>query len=143
MNLGPVTLARPGARPAARSGRRLGQENLLSVQVNRDGVAAPSVAVEVMLADGSMEEGLTDPSGAFNLTYGPDWFGMATIRITPPDGVEDMGEANVQAVDLQGGPQEVLFEMHSVSPGAAPAQTKGIVAGIATVVLLTLFGASV
>lgn len=136
MKLGQVPLAQPGAR------RRLGQENMLSVQVNRDGVAAPGIPVEVMLADGSMEEGATDPSGAYNLTYGPDWFGMATVRITPPADVEDMGEMNAQGVDLQGGPVDAVFEMHSVAPPPEDT-TKGLVAGLATVVLLTIFGASV
>ncbi len=143
MKLGQIPLAQPG-RPALKQGRRsLGQENMLSVQVNRDGVAAPAIPVEVMLADGSMHGGFTDPSGVYNRTYAPDLFGMATIRITPPADVEDMGEMNAQGVDLQGGPVDAIFEMHSVAPPPAEDTTKGLVAGLATVVLLTIFGASV
>ncbi len=141
MRLGQVPLAQPGNLGMGQP-RYLGQENMLSVQVKRDGIAEPGVDVEVIMADGSLEMGVTDEAGAYNLSYGPDAFGLATVQIMPPDGVEDMGEDTAQGVDLSGGSASVAFEMHSIAPGAAPDETKGLVTGIATVVLLTIFGAS-
>ncbi len=135
MRLGQIPLAQP-----RRS--HLGQADVLTVQVNRDGTPAPGVAVEVMLANGSKDEGVTDATGAYALSYGSDAFGMATVLITPPADVQDMGEDTAQGVELAGGAADVLFEMQSVAPVAAVDETKGLVVGIATVVLLTIFGAS-
>ncbi len=142
MKLGQVPLAQPGNLGMGQP-RYLGQENMLSVQVNRDGIAEPGVDVEVIMSDGSLETGVTNEVGAYNLGYGPDAFGLATVLITPPEGVEDMGEDTAQGVDLSGGSASVAFEMHSVAPAASPDATKGLVAGIATMVLLTIFGASI
>ena len=141
MKLGQVPLAQLRNLGVVRA-KRLGLAGQLIVQVNRDGVAAPGVDVEVILANGSLEMGVTDEAGAYELTYRTDAYGLAAVLITPPDGVEDMGEDTAQGVDLSGGAASVAFEMHSIAPGAAPDETKGLVAGIATVVLLTIFGAS-
>lgn len=137
MKLGPVTLAQPGARM---SGRRvqLGQENMLTVQVNRDGVAAAGVPVEVVFQDDSMESGVTDPSGAFNYTYGPEAYGQTAIQITPPDDVRQMDDVGFQLADLQGGPVDVVFEMHSLKE--APKASRDIVAALATTALMVFLG---
>ncbi len=141
MRLGQIPLAQPGNRILEQR-RHLGQADVLTVQVKRDGIAAPGVAVEVMLADGSRDEGVTDEGGTYAVSYGSEAFGMATVLITPPADVQDMGEDTAQGVDLAGGTADVLFEMHSIAPVATMDETKGLVAGIATVVLLTIFGAS-
>ncbi len=137
MRLGQVPLVQPGVR---RQPRYLGQmEDVLSVQVLRDGLAAPGIPVSVTLSEGS-HIGETDAAGLYAAPYvGGD---MATVRITPPVDVVDMGEYAAQTVDLQGGPEEVVFEMHTAAPPDLIEETKGTVAAIATVVLLTLFGAS-
>ncbi len=141
MRLGQIPLAQPGNRILGQH-KSLGLAGSLTVQVNRDGVAAPGVAVEVILANGSRDEAVTDESGTYTMTYRTDAYGIATVLITPPADVQDMGEDTAQGVDLAGGTADVLFEMHSIAPVATMDETKGLVAGIATVVLLTIFGAS-
>jgi hypothetical protein len=137
MKLGPVTLAQPGARMGGRR-VQLGQENMLTVQVNRDGVAAPGVPVQIVFQDDSMEEGVTDPSGAFNFTYGPELYGQTAIQITPPAGVREMEDAGFQLADLQGGPVDVLFEM--LSTKEAPKKSRDIVTALAATAILVFVG---
>lgn len=139
VTLGPVALAqsRPvslGSRPAY----RMGQASLLSVRVLRDGVAAAGVPVEVMLMNRT-EELVTGSEGMVEVGYGPENYGMATIRISPPSGVRDMGEGTVQTVELNGAPStEVVFKMMSLEEELS--RSKNAVVALATSALLVLVG---
>lgn len=134
MRLGEIPLAQP---------RHLGQgadEGTLAILVKRDGIATPGIPVEVIFSDGSVAEGVTDAAGEHSILYGFDRLGTAVIRITSPSDVYPVDDINI---DLQGGLREAVFLMHTIAPPGVEDRTRSIVAGLATVALLTMFGASV
>ncbi len=144
VNLGPIALAQPrtmnlGAPRAYRMGQEEVSMDALTVRVLRDGVGAPGVSAEVMLMDRT-EDVVTGPDGSVAVPYGAASYGMATVRITTPDDVRDMGEANVQSIDLPGGPAELVFEMLSIEE--APTKGRDAAVALAAAALLVLIGTS-
>jgi hypothetical protein len=124
--MNPVT---PAARwsPAMHAQRRfIGQapapsaNDILNVLVQTDGAPTEGVAVEVMLQNGDTKTGVTDSAGAFALPYTAAQRGQAVVRITPPEGVEDIGEASVQGADLKGGPIAAQFALVSAPSEGSP-----------------------
>lgn len=120
--MNPVT---PAARwsPALHARRPfIGQaaSDVLTALVQKDGVPVEGVAVEVMLQNGDTKTGVTDSAGKFALPYTAAQRGQAVARITPPEGVEDIGEAVAQGADLQGGPVALQFDLVSAPSEGAP-----------------------
>lgn len=120
--MNPVT---PGARwsPAMHSQRRfVGQAvppaDILTVSVLKDGVPLAGVAVEVMFMSGDGTNGVTDSAGKFSTPYNAVQRGQAVVRITPPEGVEDIGEGTAQGADLQKGSVAIQFNLVGVSEGS-------------------------
>jgi hypothetical protein len=140
MKLNAVRIASPGG---VRLAAHLGQtKSLLAVTVTIDGGPAAGVPVEVLFADGSSAEGLTDPSsGMFQAEYGPSQYGPAVVRITPPPGVEDLGEDTAQGAELTKDPANLSFVMTS-SPSGGNGKTKELLTVAATLGVLMVAGLS-
>lgn len=137
--------ALPDARwsPAIRSHRRfMGQApaspDILTVLVFKDGQAIGNVPLEIMFQNGESKAGSTDAGGTFVTTYTQAQRGQATIRITPPGNVEDLGEGSAQGVQLAGGPSEVKFQLVG-SGGAGPALVGIGLAGVLYALVLAPF----
>lgn len=123
----------PGARwsPAMHSQRRfVGQAvppaDILMVSVRKDGAPLAGVSVEVMFMSGDGANGVTDSAGKFSTPYNAVQKGQAVVRITPPEGVEDLGEGTAQGADLQKGPVAVQFDLVGVSADTSPLVGLGI-----------------
>lgn len=127
----------PAARwqPANSNARRplMGLNDLpkLNVSVRKDGQPLAGAEFEVMFADGSTKKGATDINGIATVEYTSSQIGQAVVLLTPPDGVQDLGEDNAQGVNLQGGEAKaVAFELTSAPSSGNPVIGLGIVAAI-------------
>lgn len=90
--------------------------DVLAVSVTRDGSPLAGIALEVMFMNGDTKLGVTDAAGLLSQPYTTAQRGQAVIRITPPEGVEDIGEGSAQGADLKGGPVAVQFLLVGVAP---------------------------
>lgn len=123
--MNPVT---PGARwhPAMQSRRPyIGQQTqtpptpTLTTLVVKDGGPLAGVAVEVMFQNGDSPKGVTDAMGKFVVPFTPVQQGQTVVRITPPEGVEDIGEGAAQGINLTGpSASQVKFDLVGVSQGS-------------------------
>jgi hypothetical protein len=134
-------------RLSSRQGRALGQVEgpllkgpLLAVTVTLDGGPAGGVPVEIMFANGSSVNGLTDDaSGMFQTEYNYAQYGQAIVRITAPPEVEDIGEGSAQGITLSATPANLSFELTSVP---AADITRNLVAAAVATAITMAFGLS-
>jgi hypothetical protein len=130
----------PAARwsPAIRSRRPfIGQAapaDIVTVIVYKDGQALAGVPVEIMFQNGESKTGTTDAGGTFVSSYTQAQRGQGTVRIAPPEGVEDLGEGTAQGIGLTGGPAEVKFQTVGVG-GASPLVGIGVAGALYALVL--------
>jgi hypothetical protein len=80
---------------------------------------------------------VTDDKGKFAVVVTPAQKGQAVVRITPPEGVEDIGEGSAQGVDLTGAAAQVQFDLVGVSAGS-PLAGIGVVGGLYALALWAL-----
>lgn len=87
----------------------------LTALVLKDGAPLAGVAVEVMFQSGESANGVTDGAGKFVAPVTAAQKGQTVVRITPPEGVEDIGEGSAQGVNLTGASAQVQFDLVGVS----------------------------
>lgn len=87
----------------------------LTALVLKDGSPLAGVAVDVMFQSGEAAKGVTDGTGKFVTPVTAAQKGQAVVRITPPEGVEDIGEGSAQGVNLTGASAQVQFDLVGVS----------------------------
>jgi hypothetical protein len=92
--------------------------DILTALILKDGSPLSGVPVEVMFQSGDGANGVTDALGKFSTPYNMVQTGQAVVRITPPEGVEDIGEGAAQGADLQKGSVSVQFNLIGVSVGS-------------------------
>jgi hypothetical protein len=87
----------------------------LTTLVLKDGAPLAGVAVEVMFQSGESAKGVTDGTGKFVTPVAAAQKGQTVVRITPPEGVQDIGEGAAQGVNLVGAPAQVQFDLVGVT----------------------------
>lgn len=133
----------PSARwhPTMYSRRHLGQQTpppaTLTALVLKDGAPLAGVPVEIMFQNGDAPKGTTDAQGKFTVPVAPTQKGQTVVRITPPEGVEDIGEGAAQGVNLTGAPAQVQFDLVGVSQGS-PVVGLGVAGGLYALALWAL-----
>lgn len=110
--------------------------DILTVVVRKDKSPLAGVAAEVMFQNGDSKTVTTDAGGTVVVPYTSVQRGQAVIRITPPGGVEDLGEGTAQGIDLKGGPAEVSFAL--VGMGGSTLVGLGVAAAIYGLVLAVI-----
>ena len=109
----------------------------LTALVLKDGAPLAGVPVEIMFQNGDAPKGVTDDKGKFAVVVTPAQKGQTVVRITPPEGVEDIGEGAAQGIDLTGAAAQVQFDLVGVSTGS-PLAGIGVAGGLYALALWAL-----
>jgi len=117
-------------------------KSALLVMVTLDGGAAMDVPLEILYSDGSNVQGKTGAAGFFEAPYGPTQYGPAIVRISPPPGVEDIGEGTAQPAELTAAGVKVSFALTSRPAADSAKRPDSTTVALVTAALLVAVGIS-